>query len=337
MIDINFDDSEEAVIFGYIIGISIILLCFINYYFSGNKFLLFFNFVFLSESTVLTFFFAKAPYYHSIWLFLLSIYFLHSSYNSTLKFQDSQIKVDSIFTKELIFLFPSLGVFLFFCVIFYEFLAGFSFNSTGLLVLVLSILLIVYNKLVSIVGQEIDFVIIFLGILGLFFIFPSVIYKIIYGKIGQTFSLTIWDESFLVHNLLGKPLVNLLTLLGYNVLSSDSYIFFEDNEAGILRQVSIAKSCAGITSIQVFTSALISYVLVQHRKFDSNALGLVSLGIVISYIANLLRMALVVLSGHYWGLEIMLIVHRYAGWLIFTFWVFLFFIFVERVYSRMAK
>ena len=40
--------------------------------------------------------------------------------------------------------------------------------------------------------------------------------------------------------------------------------------------------------------------------------------------SNILRMYIVILSGHYYGLDTMLFVHNNAGWILFTFWLFLF-------------
>ena len=42
-------------------------------------------------------------------------------------------------------------------------------------------------------------------------------------------------------------------------------------------------------------------------------------------------MAIIVISGHYWGLDVLLFVHEYVGWIIFTFWMFTFWIITNKV------
>ncbi len=105
-------------------------------------------------------------------------------------------------------------------------------------------------------------------------------------------------------------------------------------DAGIYRTVFIGKSCAGINSLKIFVAALISFIASEYRIFDSRAIFLLTLGIIVAYVSNLLRMLIIVLIGHYWGLNLMLLVHEYAGWIIFTFWVFMFFLLVNTIYEK---
>ena len=45
-------------------------------------------------------------------------------------------------------------------------------------------------------------------------------------------------------------------------------------------------------------------------------------------------MVLIVLVGHYFGLDTMLFVHEYLGWIIFTIWVFLFWILMDKILNN---
>ena len=59
-------------------------------------------------------------------------------------------------------------------------------------------------------------------------------------------------------------------------------------------------------------------------KFDKIAVYLFLLGICFAYFANLIRMILIIIVGHYYGIEALIFVHNNLGWLIFTLWIFIF-------------
>ena len=56
------------------------------------------------------------------------------------------------------------------------------------------------------------------------------------------------------------------------------------------------------------------------------------LGLIISYMANILRMAMIILAGHYWGMDALEFVHSYLGWLLFTGWMLLFWLVFESLF-----
>ena len=96
-------------------------------------------------------------------------------------------------------------------------------------------------------------------------------------------------------------------------------------QSTLLVNLSIAESCSGIYSIIVFISALISYLIIDYRNLKiHNSFLILMLGIIISYLSNLVRMTIIILSGHYRGMEFLLFVHQYIGWLIFTLWIMIF-------------
>ena len=73
--------------------------------------------------------------------------------------------------------------------------------------------------------------------------------------------------------------------------------------------VEIAESCSGIYTMVIFISALSSFVLVEFGKFNADTTLLMGLGIVFAFIANLFRMAIIVIVGYYDGVDTMLLVH----------------------------
>ncbi len=324
--------ADELTLFTIITVTSLALLVTINHFIKEVPVKLIINFLFFSESVVLTFFFAKFPSFLSITIMILSFYFmmLLSTERKSL-FQNEDRIANSIIPPIITKSFPFLGPFLIFNVVAYEYLAGWTFSSNDLLVICLSLIMIFFKKVPVELRQEGDFLLIFLSTLVVIFILPQVIYKVISDTIGQNNNVSLFDETKIVFYILGQPLAKLLSFLGYSVLASGQSIFFEDMEAGVLREVGIARSCAGLTSIQIFMAALISYTYVVYQKLDMGVFLLLVYGLLIAYTANLLRMMLIVLAGHYWGLEALMFVHKYAGWVIFTFWVFLFWIIVNKV------
>jgi len=162
-------------------------------------------------------------------------------------------------------------------------------------------------------------------------LFPllTVIIQIFTGTIGKE-SSDIYREE-IVNLFLGKPLINFLDLLGYNFWSVGDTIFYPDLEKGVVSSVSISKGCSGLDSLIIFYCAFFSYVLVEYKVLDYNILLLLFIGTFLCYLANLFRMAIIILSGHYYGSEALDWSHANVGWIIFTFWVFMFWQFMDRL------
>tara|TARA_Y100000758_G_C15807083_1_gene333077 strand:- start:40 stop:582 length:543 start_codon:yes stop_codon:yes gene_type:complete len=158
-------------------------------------------------------------------------------------------------------------------------------------------------------------------------------YKIIHGSIGaKTDGPGFIENEQIVYLLLVRPLSLMLTIGGYEHYASGQYIHINDLYNNELLIVSIAESCSGIYSIIVFSCALISYLITEYRNLDMRiTIFILSLGITISYLANLVRMIIVILAGHYRGMEFLLFVHQHIGWLIFTLWLMIFWYFLGSV------
>ena len=217
-----------------------------------------------------------------------------------------------------------------FSVFVYEFFADYSLSSNSYMVIFTSFIFIFYEYFPSYLSMEKQFLLVFSSILVLTLIAPGVLYKLIFDLAGEQTSGWI-DNEILYYYFLAKPLSLFLMTLGYNVVVDFNTIYFEDLNAGILQQVGIAEGCSGIFSIAIFVSALSSYIIVEYRKFDIITFNLMFYGIIMCYVSNLLRMAVIVLVGHYMGMSAFLWVHKYAGWFIFTLWMFVFWSFASYV------
>ena len=81
-----------------------------------------------------------------------------------------------------------------------------------------------------------------------------------------------------------------------------------------------------IYTASIFLSAFITFILLEYRRFDRKVGLLIGLGIFTSYLANLFRMTIIVLVGHYYDTDPVNLTnlswaHTNAGWLIFLAWI----------------
>lgn len=309
----------------YLIPIcSIFLLVVFNRLLTKAKLLLVLNSIFLSESFALLFFFDKYPTHYSIPVFFLSLYYFLVSSKSLVVSESSNLIPKSI---QRYFRYAATSILIF--VFVYESLGDRNLSTTGVLFIFLSILLWYFNEIPKQYSDERDFFLVFISIIIAFLILPHFLHKILFDSIGSSSSDGWIKSDILIYYFLGKPLSIILQIMGYNVFSEGVYIQFEDLETHRLVTVEIAESCTGIASFQIFTCFLISYLIVFRRTFDYISIYYFLLGLIIGYLANLFRMITIVLSGHYYGIDVMQWVHQYVGWLIFTIWIFLFYIVMD--------
>ena len=111
--------------------------------------------------------------------------------------------------------------------------------------------------------------------------------------------------------------------MGYEVFSEGKELHYY-NTSGELNFVTITEGCSGIYSVILFLSAFCSYAITEYKKFDLVLLNFCILGLLISYFANLLRMAIIIAVGIHTTPEMMFWVHSNVGWLIFLIWIAIF-------------
>src|SRR2546425_8931901 len=104
---------------------------------------------------------------------------------------------------------------------------------------------------------------------------------------------------------------------------------FTPQHLGVRVTVVITTACSGIYSFGIFASAFVAFVLTEFQRPARRLWLLLGFGMATAYVANVLRMVIIVLVGYYTDttetdLQNMLIAHSYAGWLIFLAWISLF-------------
>ena len=95
----------------------------------------------------------------------------------------------------------------------------------------------------------------------------------------------------------------------------------------------IGLSCSGLYSVAIFVSAFTAFVAVEYKKFDHKVAMLLIVGIFLAWIANILRMTIIVIVGHYYGRNTMIWTHNNIGELIFMAWVILFWLFMFQYFG----
>ena len=188
--------------------------------------------------------------------------------------------------------------------------------------MLLAISWITFHSINEKFSNEKIFLFIFIHIFFLAYVFPLVLLGAITDTMGEK-TPTLFQETF-VNFLLAKPLVILLDLLGYLVWSDGITISYIDTTTNLSSKVAIATGCSGLYSVLIFTCAFFSYILAFANLSFKESFLFFMIGVTMSYFANLLRMAFIILAGHYFGSDALEFTHANIGWIIFTFWFFIF-------------
>ena len=188
-----------------------------------------------------------------------------------------------------------------------------------------------YRDNIKTYTMEIEFLFFFVFLLTLLFLSSSLI-DIYSGNLPIISNLI--DREITVEIFLSRPLVSLLNLFGIQSWYDGQIIFYPNKVAQIVSQVHITKDCSGLDSVVIFTSAFFSFVIVS-ENFSKRTVPLwLIFGLVLSYFANIIRMFLIILAGHYYGSETLFWVHKNVGWIIFVFWFYLFWIIFSKSYEE---
>ena len=180
-------------------------------------------------------------------------------------------------------------------------------------------------------SREMDFIAVFLGLLILILVIPIYAGALWTGNTQGAQSDDLYFEGDMVYALLTAPLSGILSVLGIANTASGALLTFEMAD-GSTGGVGIAATCAGIYSFGIFLSAFIAFILSEYSRFTRQIGILLVVGSALTYLANLLRMTLIVLAGYYNGIGsgddpapfTLLWTHKYAGELIFISWVAVF-------------
>ncbi len=255
--------------------------------------------------------------------------------------QEEQGKEDFLATKLISFLttgsmkplFPVLGFLFLLAVPVYNLgLKGsMEIGSNDIVMLLVGTILLCYHRIPVEYSREKDFAVIFFTLLFLLVVLPTTYYAMSNDTTEGSWEDENVPNEPIVERLLARPVSKIVTGLGvdsYNygvvIYYEKQYDYHDDSGAGEYGHVSIALGCTGLYSVAIFLSGFIAFIFVEYSRFDQKVAVLLGLGILSSYIANLLRMSIIVLVGSYYGNDALLWTHQNMGELIFLIWVGIF-------------
>lgn len=235
--------------------------------------------------------------------------------------------------KKLSFLtLPVMGALIIDAVFMYNYFTGqgLSLASWDIITIMLGASLIAYNFIPEKYGVSRDFIVFFLAILFIILVFPKLFYSFLVGPDASpkyTRILLANPVSFLLNVFNIESSTALDPVTGYAVIN---YRMAD----GSMTQVGITEACSGIYTTSIFISAFITYILVEYQKINLKVIIILIIGIVASYMANILRMTIITGIGHYYGTQALLDAHANAGWLIFMAWIIPFWFLVFKYLIR---
>jgi len=174
-------------------------------------------------------------------------------------------------------------------------------------------------------ARERDFVLLFFVCLNSMLVMPLLIARAYYADFEHSVDVYSWvvlaPETSAILQLIGVP-----NTVHAVVGSSAPGLTFTPQRLPLQVTVVISTACSGIYSFGIFASAYVAFVLAEYRSLSRGVWLLLGLGLLTAYIANVLRMVVIVLIGYYpdtaeSDLQNMLIAHSYVGWLIFVGWL----------------
>lgn len=234
------------------------------------------------------------------------------------------------FNGRLVRLFPVLGVGIVLADVAYNFTlsATPAFQTEDTIVLLAAATLLGYGFVPTRFARERDFVLVFFVCLNAILVLPLLVARAYYADFERSVDLYSWVA-------LAPQTSNVLNLLGVtNTLhpvpgSTAPGLTFQPQNLAVQVTVVITTACSGIYSFGIFAAAFIAFVAMEYERSTPLVWGLLGLGLLAAYVANVLRMVVIVLIGYYTDssatdLQNMLIAHSYAGWLIFLGWITLF-------------
>ncbi|HID71759.1 MAG TPA: exosortase/archaeosortase family protein [Thermoplasmata archaeon] len=244
----------------------------------------------------------------------------------------------SILTKgRMKYLFPAVGVALIVLVPIYNFVltTDFELGGNDFVVLILGFILLFYNQIPYRYKKEKDFAVVFFTLLLLIVVLPTTYYAYKYDTTEGGWEDEDVPNSPIIETFLARPVSRIVRLFGVDASSNGvkisyekKYDYREDDPPRPYGVVSIALGCTGLYSVSIFLSGFIAFISVEYKKLDQKVAFLLLLGILTSYLANLLRMSVIILVGSYYGMDALLWTHKNLGEIIFLLWIGLFWSFM---------
>ncbi len=176
-------------------------------------------------------------------------------------------------------------------------------------------------------ARERDFVFLFSLALALILVVPLALFRLFSDNPGA--SVDVYSTYALAPQTSG--ILNLIGVRNDIVINSayDGPGIHFWTAGNVEMTVFITSACSGIYSVAIFSSAFAAYVLTEQRKLTLRVEAFFALGIFLAYVANVLRMVVIVWVGYRFDtpgtdMQNLLFAHSNIGWIIFLAWVAVF-------------
>ncbi len=203
-----------------------------------------------------------------------------------------------------------------------------EFLTYDALALLIGLYLIVYRWVPEDLSREREFTFVFFFSLAFLLLVPVLIERAAAGNAASSAGISAYSEY-----LLAKPVDWMLRASGVSSSIDGITISFLTVDAERINLL-IATSCSGVYSFAIFTSAFIAFVATEFTEWDGRLKWFLGLGILAAYLANLLRMYIIVMVGHFYGSDALLWAHANVGWIIYMAWIALFWWLLFRWFFR---
>jgi len=197
--------------------------------------------------------------------------------------------------------------------------------------------LILYTSAPSRFAAQKDFVILYLMFMTIVFVVLWNVYTLLAGHSSAEIS------AYTQYYFITLPVVAIASVLGVHasaVLDTSSggftnYINYDYNGHTIALGVGV--TCSGLYSAGLFFSAFLAFVLVRYKKVDSRILLGLGIGLVVTWLSNILRMAVTVLVGSIWGHPALATFHSYIGIIVFVIFITVFWVLILRWLDKVEE
>ncbi len=197
-----------------------------------------------------------------------------------------------------------------------------SLGTEDTIVLLVAAALFAYPFVPARYARERDFVLVFMAALFVVLVLPLLLSRLAAMDFERSVDSYSWvalaPETAWILNLVGVP----ASVGAFPGATAPGLTFI--TKAGQSLTVVITTECSGIYSFGIFASAFVAFVLTEYERVDLRVLVLLVLGFLTSYVANILRMVLIVLFGAYsWlgsnSLDSLLVAHSFRQALPFAY------------------
>lgn len=205
-----------------------------------------------------------------------------------------------------------------------------NLHMEDFIVTLLGLSLVLYYSGPSAFADVKDFVVLYLAFLTVVFV---IIWRTYYFVTGDShYEVTAYAEHYAVT----LPVVALLDLLGFHVTAvlelegiglANIIEYVHD---GSLLRLGIGVGCSGLYSAGLFFSAFLAFVLVRYRKLDAYIGAGLAAGLLVTWMSNIIRMAITIMTGIAYGHPALAFVHSYIGILIFIGCITVFWLLIVR-------